>query len=92
MTFLLNNVFFFIFQVAALKQIIIKKEKECEAIAASLKKTNDRLGVEHITDTSDEASDSDNSAEANSDIDINTRHYQKDPDFAKNYFFITNVS
>lgn len=67
--------------------MLIKKEKECETVTAALKKTNERLGVEYVTDTSDEASYSDTSSDANSSIEINTRHH-----FAKNYFFITNVS
>lgn len=83
---------FLIFQYEALQRVIIKKEKENEALAVSLKKTNERLGVEVIADTSDEASDSESSSSTDSKVDINTRHFQLDPDFGKNYYFITNVS
>lgn len=55
----------------------------------ALKKANRRLGVEIISDTesSDTASDSD----LNTDENVNTRHYQLDAEFAKKYYFITNV-
>lgn len=84
----------YIFQLRALKQQIIKKEVENDALAVSLKKVNQRLGIEIITDSeeSDTTSDSDLSSSSNSTNIVNTRHYQLDAEFAKKYFFITDVS
>lgn len=56
----------------------------------SLKKINERLGDEIISDSS---SDESNNLEGESrDPDINTLHYQRDSFFAEKYFYITSVS
>lgn len=68
---------------------LIKKEKESEIMAKALKKANSRLGVEIVSDTGE--SDTSPDSDANTEVHVNTRHYQTDAEFAKNYFFITNV-
>lgn len=84
------TIFLIVFQTQTMLEVkLIKKEKENEMLIDSLKKANRRLGVEYISDTDE--SDTTLDSDSNSDPVVNTRHYQLDAEFAKIYYFITNV-
>lgn len=71
---------------------MIKIEEENGLLAQSLTNLNQRLGVEIVADTDSSAGVvEDSDSDSNTRVAINTRHFQLDPEFAKNYFFITDV-
>lgn len=69
---------------------MIKLEDEKRNLAASLTRLNQRIGVEIISDSDSSAGALESDPETQSDV--NTRHMQLDAEFAKNYYFITQVS
>lgn len=70
----------------------IKMEEEIETLRNALRRVNVRLGDEIVTDSDDDdvsiLSDNDN---VEQNPVINTRHFERDHQFAEKYYFKTNV-
>lgn len=67
--------------------IRVKIEEENERLRRTIVKLNERLGDEIVSDSDDNESIPDEF-----EIDVNTRHYEYDSQFASEYRFITDVS
>lgn len=65
---------------------VIKLEKENEDLRKTVRALNQRIGDDILTE------DSDDSIGEDPPESKNTRHYQLDSQFARSYYFITDVS
>lgn len=74
-------------EVSSLFNVSIKVEGENRRLRNVVAALGRRIGDEVIVDT-ESSSDSDITYES----EVNTRHYQRDGSFGKNYYYITNVS
>lgn len=73
-----------------LKSDLKIKEERIEMLQVTIKKLNERLGTEVIDDNESSAQLPFKRQHSNG-LNVNTLHYQRDEEFGKPYFFITNV-